>query len=132
MSLLWGWKNILSVRKEIHKIMFRRSGKHRANHTHISVFHSMAQQIFLKGFLSALQRLSAWTSSYNELLDWPLQAVLGHGHPTRGWTCLSKQMNPPGDCLDKSVWPLIGEPCPRTAQTGWSQDSSDPLVQTDN
>ena len=80
----------------------------------------------------SLHRPSAWTSNSNELLDWPVQAVLGHGNPTRGWTCLSKQMKPPGDCSDKSIWHLLGQPCLRTVQTGWSQDSSDLLVQADN
>jgi len=41
-------------------------------------------------------------------------------------------MNPPGDFLDNSSQHLIGKPCPRTAWTGWSQDSLDLSVQADN
>ena len=85
-----------------------------------------------KDFSLPLHRPSAQISSSNELSDWPVQAVLKHGCPKRGQTCLSEQMNLPGDCLDKSSRHLIRQPCPRTAWTGWSQDSLALLVWANN
>jgi hypothetical protein len=77
----------------------------------------------------ALHKMSARTCQSDKSLDRAVQAVLGHGCPKRGWTCLSKQIFPPVNSSDKPVWQLVGRLCPRTSPTGRSNDLLDRHVQ---